>query len=370
MPLYNVMQRGLRLPRIGTIRKGIQVPVMEGDKPKKGRNGQIVTRPKEMPHFIFKCAESTANPADNIEAELYNLYGTNEIKALNVFLAFPDAEQNFSFWLEAYTHSQLIARSDERVITYLYDVETNQTLIRDGVVIEHSTNPDTPAGQIANKFPIGQAVPHTPELVLGKAKESGAEIKFKAVGRLTVVIRELKRLATFTLITGGYWYDIPQIYSTIQIVSEICRATGRGANTIPLVLRRTEVEGTYTDSTGAKKKKMRYDVELEIRPDFTRYLLETYESTPVALMLEQSNTGQPILPDNVTDVAEEFTEAETEAVEEGISYIEAKTLKVKGKKGTKMLGELDETQLHYVVEHGNDAEREAALVVLAHDHQK
>jgi hypothetical protein len=370
MPLYNVMNRGLRLPRIGTIRKGVQVPVLGPDgKPKKGRNG-IVTRPKEMPYFIFKCAESTANPGDNIEAELYNLYGTKEIRELNVFLAYPEAEQNFSFWLEAYTNSQLVARSDERVITYLYDVETNQTLIRDAVVIEHSTNPNSPAGKIANKVAIGQPVPHTPDLVLGETKESRNPITFKAVGRLTVVIRELRRLATFTLITGGYWYDIPQIYSTIQIVKDICNATGRGANTIPLILRRTEVEGTYTDDSGAKKKKMRHDVELEIRPDITRGLLESYNDSPFALALEQGHSGQPVLAANVGDVDEEFTDAiSAEAVEEGMSYIDAKQVTVKVRGVEKFVGELDEKQLRYLVDNAKtDEQRAAALVVLAHEH--
>ena len=376
MPLYNVMKRGLKLPRIGTIRKGVQVPVMGPDgKPKKGKNG-IVTRPKEMPHFIFKCAESTSDASDSIEAELYRLYGTNEIKSLNVFLADPNPDANFSFWLEAYTNSQLIARSDERTITYLYDVATNQTLVKDGVVIEHSTNPNSAAGQIANKYPIGTFVPHVADMVLGNAKESNNPIEFKAVGRLTVVIRELKRLATFTLITGGYWYDIPQIYSTIQIVNEITRATGRGANTIPLVLRRTEVEGTFTDSTGAKKKRMRYDVQLEIRPDFSKYLLESYEASPIAMMLEQNTmqAGQPVLAANVGQVIEEdFAETVEADTEQSMTYPEAKVVKVLGKDKTeKMLGELNEAQLRFVV--GNTkstAEQvEAANVILDHDYPR
>jgi hypothetical protein len=42
-------------------------------------------------------------------------------------------------------------------------------------------------------------------------------------------------------------------------------------------------------------------------------------------------------------------------------------LKVTGKKATKMLGELDEDHLRYVLQHGTDIERDAAQVVLAHD---
>lgn len=321
MPLYNLMDRGLRLPRIGTIRKGVQVPVMDGDKPKK-KDGVIVTRPKEMPHWIFKCAESTTDPntVGEIEKAIYQAYGTNQVKSLNVFLGYPDAFTNFSFWLEAYNFNQLIARSDERFVTYLFDVESNEILVKDGQVIAHSTKPKSAAGKLVAGIAIGNQLPHSPDMILGQAKNSEKAITFKAVGRLTVVIRELKRLATFTMITGGYWYDIPQIYSTIQIIDQITQATGRGANTIPLTLSRVEREGTFTAEDGSKKKRLFHDVQLEIRSDITAGLLETYNDSPFALAIANQ---QPVLPEKVTDVIEEdYATTVEEPTEEEVTMVE------------------------------------------------
>lgn len=318
MPLWNVMNRGLRLPRIGTIRKGIQVPVLDKEtgKPKK-KNGNIVTYPKEVPYFVFKCAESTGSDAANeIEQAIYAAYGSNQIYEINCFLAYPDAMQNFSFWMEAYTFNQLVARSDERVITYLFDIVTNETLIKDSVIVKLSSNPSSPAGKIVAPYKVGDSVPYVESMVLGKAKDSERPLTFKAVGRLTLVIRELKRLATFTLITGGYWSDIPQIYSTIEIIDQIVKSTGRGANTIPVSLRRVPREVHFTDENGDKKKKTSYDVQMEIRSDIIAGLLETYNDSPFALALS-GGPVTPALPEHVDAVAEDYTEAiEAEAPEE------------------------------------------------------
>jgi len=367
MPLYNIMNRGLRLASLGNIRKGIQVPVMDGDKPKRGKGNQIVTRPKEMPHFVFKFAESTNSPTEinPVEQELYQLYGTNEIKALNVFLAYPDAFQSFSFWLEAYTFNQLIARSDERNIQYLFDVESQETLVRDGILIKKSSKPNSHAGQITKGIEVGQPVPHLENMVIGKT-ESDRNIEFKAVGRLVVVIKELRRLATFTLKTGGYWYDIPQIYSTIRIIDEITKATGRGANTIPLILRRVEREGTFTDDKGAKKKRVRHDVELEIRADIVSGLLAGYDESPFALSIQNN---QPVLPSNVETVAEEDYADVVDSID-GIAEMsidDAKKTIIVTTQGNRMLmGELSPEKLQKVLDSSKSTpeQKAAAHIIL------
>jgi len=293
MPLYNVMNRGMRLPRIGTIRKGEQVPVIDKETGKpKTRNGEIVMRPVERPYFVFSIDQT--QQAD-VEQVLKSAYGGLQIKELNVFLAMPDAFSNFSFWMEAYNANQLVARSDERIVTYLFDVDTNTTLIKEGVIVEHSPKPDSPSGKLVNHLKIGAELPYTADMVLAQSKTSEKAIIFKAVGRLNVVIKELRRLVTFTVMTGGYWYDIPQIWSTVEILDSIAQSTGRGANTIPLKLRRVEREHKYTAEDGSKKKKISYDVELEIRADITAGLLESYDGAPFTFGL--ASPKQPTLPE-------------------------------------------------------------------------
>lgn len=307
MPLYNVMERGMKLPRIGTIRKGAQVPVLDKDTklPRKNGAGEIIMRPKEEKHFVFHI---DPEQQEKVLTVLAQAYGSKEITQLNVFLALPDAYSNWSAWMEAYNFNQLVARSDERVVTYLFDVESNETLIREGVVIAHSKFPESVAGKLVNGIEIGKTLPYDPEMILAMPKsKDGKPIRFKAVGRLTVVIKELRRLVTFTVITGGYWYDIPAISTTIDILDSIAQTTGRGANTIPLILRRTERERKYTDESGAKKTKMSYDIDLEIRGDITAGLLETYEESPFALKLESVKRQVfPELPSTIEQQDEEF----------------------------------------------------------------
>lgn len=306
MPLYNVMKRGMKLPSIGKIRKGIQTPVIDQatGQPKR-KNGEIVMRPKELPHWVFNI---DPQQREEVMGVLEKAYGTKEIKELNVYLAKPDAFSNWSAWMKAYNSNQVVAVSDERVVTYLFDVDTDETLIKDGVVIAHTKNPESAAGKLVNKISIGDTLAYDPTMIVAVSKTSGRPITFKAEGLLNVVIYELHRLVELTVITGGYWYDIPGIHTTIDILESITQATGRGANTIPLRLRRVEREHKYTDENGAKKKKVSYDIELEIRADIVAGLLETYEQSPFALKLNQPRSG-PTLPElSGPEPEEDFSE--------------------------------------------------------------
>lgn len=378
MPLMNVMKRGMKLPAIGKIRKGEQVPVIDKDTglPKKSK-GEIVMRPKECPHFVFTI---DATQEADVWKVLKASYGTDKIKELNVFLAHPDANTNFSFWLEAYNANQLVARSDERIVTYLFDVDTNTTLIKDGVIVEHSPKPNSPSGKLVNGLKIGAELPYQPDMILAQSKTSDKAITFKAVGRLTVIIRELRRAETFTVMTGGYWYDIPQIWTTIEILDSIAQATGRGANTIPLKLRRVEREHKYTAEDGSKKKKVSHDLELVIRTDIVAQLLESYDGAPFTFGLESGTRSQPTLPAiGAGEMAEQYDDSDTiqdvnvlEYAEESPDIVAARSviMKVQGG-GEKFVGELGIKQLKFVVANGKDpAQVGAAKLVLAHDHQE
>lgn len=292
MPLYNVMERGLRLPRIGTIRKGIQVPVVDREtgKPKKNGKGEVMMYPKEMPHFVFHVDPTQEADVFGI---LNNLYGKpEEIKELNVFLAKPDAFSNWSAWQEAYNFNQLIARSDERHILYLFDTESNEILIKDGVIVNMPSKPNSPAGSLLKGYKVGDQLPYQKDMIVSQSKGQDAKaITFKAVGRLEIIVKEvcleLQRLVTFTVITGSYWYDIPSIQSAVTLIDEICKITGKDANTIPLLLRRVEREHPYTDKDGQKKRKVSHDIELELQGKVVMGLLQSYNDNPFANDIEK-----------------------------------------------------------------------------------
>lgn len=319
MPLYNVMKRGMRLPSIGKIRKGEQVPVIDKETglPKKSK-GEIVMRPVERPYFVFSIDQSQEAGVWDV---LKKSYGTDQIKELNVYLAMPDAYSNFAFWMEAYNANQLVARSDERIVTYLFDVDTNTTLVKDGVIVEHSPKPNSPSGKLVNHLPLGSELPYSPDMVLAQSKTSDRAIVFKAVGRLTLIIRELRRAETFTVMTGGYWYDIPQIWTTIEMLDSISQATGRGVNTIPLKLRRVEREHKYTAEDGSKKKKVSHDLELVIRTDIVAGLLESYDGAPFTFNLAAGSNNQPTLPELTTgpEPAEVYDDSDTVVDSEAIN---------------------------------------------------
>lgn len=377
MPLYNVKNRGMKFAPLGSIRKGMQVPVLDKEtgKPKK-RNGEIVTRPKEMPHFIF---HADATREEQIVGKLASEYGGTEIKSLNVLLAFPDPAQCWSCWMEAYNHNQLIARSDERILTYLFDTESNETLVKDGAVIMHSSAKNSPAALLVRDIPVGSPVPYVEDMVVGTSKSSNAPITFSAVGRLTVVIPELHKgdnplpLGTWKVVTGGYWTDIPQIDSAMEMVKSICKITGCTANMIPLLLRRAEVESTYTKEDGSQGKRTSYPLVLEVRGDVISGLLETYNSSPFLNMLESHpapalNAPAEAQEENYGDAPAEAIEADAVSAVPFMTYDAAKQVLIHVQRVEKFMGELNPQQLQYVVEHEDKysfQQVDAARVLLA-----
>lgn len=370
MPLYNVQNRGMKFAPLGSIRKGMQVPVVnkETGKPKK-RGGEIVTRPKEMPYFIF---HPDAAREEQIMGKLVQVHGGLEIKAIDVLLAYPDPSKCWSCWMEAYNNSQLIARSDERVITYLFDTASNETLIKDSVVIAHSSAASSAAGLIVKDIPIGSPVNYVEDMVVSVSKSSNTPIKFAPVGRLTVVIPELHKgenplpFGTWKVVTGGYWMDIPQIDSTMQMVESICKLTGCGANMIPLLLRRSEVETSYVKEDGSQGKRISYPLQLDVRGDVISGLLEKYDSSPFETFLLEQPTQAPALNSPV-DVEENFEDSVVEPIiPEALNseYEEARKFIVSVRGTEKFMDELTDEQLVYASTHGKPEQQNAAKIVL------
>jgi len=325
MPIFGITQRGLRFPRLGTIRKGQQEPVIDREtgKPRLNNRNEAIMRPVEMPWFVFNTdtmlgeyipegvderamtkkelmewKKKTAVEKQEHEErdyklryelleEIYRVYGTNQITQLNVFLPYPEAEPAFNFWLEAYANNQLIARSDEVKITFLFDTSTSEVLVRGGLIVRHSGNPRSVAGSLVEDLPIGGVLPYEKDMVVAQAKSSGDKIGFKASGRLNIVIPELKRLATWMVITGA-WSDIASIYSAVDIIGQISRVTGRPANTIPLILRRVPRQQKYEDENGKTHSSTKHYIEAQVVSDAVKGLLTAYENTP--FMLQAMNS--------------------------------------------------------------------------------
>lgn len=308
MPLYRVLARGMKLPRIGTIRKGSKVPILDNGKPRLNAKGEAVMRPVEQPYWVIHV--DAADDERTLET-LYDAYGTREITCLNVYLLYPDADLNWSSWMEAYTAGQLVARSDERIITYLSDPTNGQTLIQDGRVANLPKNPKSPTARLIEGLGVGDILSYSEDMVLAVSAGSNEPITWKAVGRLSVVIKELGRPDRwFQMITGSYWYDIPFVYTAIDKVRDVARYTNRPANTIPLLLKRVPVETSYEDENGKKHRKTMHCVQLELRDDVVKGLMQAYEDTPFTFQLASRPT-LPALGDGIITQAEYADSVET-----------------------------------------------------------
>lgn len=295
MPILNSNQRGLRIPKIGDIRKGVKVPVMtkKGNKevPKQDQLGNIIYRPKEVDYWVFQI--------DKIEQEaieiLEQAYGPKP-KVINCFLATRDKDQSWDVWYEAYTYNQLVARSDGNVIHFLFDVVTKQKLIIGGKVKELPNDPETKAAQLLIGKEIGDKVFHADELEVAEGV-----LLNKAVGRLNVVIPELERHTSFTVHTGGRWFDVPHITEMVETIFEISAQIGRPPTVIPFTLSRVERQRTYTKKDGKKGSRVAYDVQMELHPKIFKGMLKAYQDTPVMLMAQH----QPALPEPPADLSED-----------------------------------------------------------------
>jgi len=278
MPIVNVALRAQKLPRIGTIRKGIKKPVIDKNtgEPRVGARGEIVTYPSEVPYFVFNT-DPTDTKTPEIIAEKYGL----EPMEIDVYLPFRTVEANWDYWLEAYVFSQMVGRSDGQVVKFLRDIETGEMLIKNGQVVAHSSDPTSAAGQLVNDLKIGDILGYYDEMVLartGNDKEN--EVRFKAVGRLQVVLPVLNRMATFTVMTGSLYYDIPFINSAIDVAQDIAHALNINLNTIPMKLRRVPIEVSVPGKDGTRKKVTKHFIQMEVNPDFVAEMMKLHSRLP------------------------------------------------------------------------------------------
>jgi hypothetical protein len=118
MPIKGLTER-TRLPRLGKIHLGIQVPVMKEGKPKlyeSGPNkGQPIMRPKATDYFVF---------TEDVREEMEAIYGP-EPKELNILIATDDPEEWASQWYRCYSRSRgLVCRGDGETCHRMIDTKT------------------------------------------------------------------------------------------------------------------------------------------------------------------------------------------------------------------------------------------------------
>jgi hypothetical protein len=220
--IKGLTDRGQAFPQIGNIRKG----------DKSGKNGA----PKDLNYFRVEFDEKETQAAAAFAAAY-----PNQPTEVNIFLPFNEIERCWDAWCEGYTAGRMVARSDGENFLYLVDLATGSLVVRDGVRVDN-----------------GQKEPHRE--VLGKAKNS--VIKCKPVGRLKVLIPELRRLAYMVVHTTSV-IDIRNLSEQLEAIKQI---NGGQIVGVPLVLKRRPKEISVPNADGTKRRLVKWMLSIEADP--------------------------------------------------------------------------------------------------------
>lgn len=231
MPIYGLTNRGLAFPQIGTIRKG-------------GKKDEKANRPgQDLTYFRveFDAAEIES------QAKFLEVYKEQPTR-INIVFPFDDLDAVASFWLEAYTAGRMIARSDGKKYLYKVSTKTGEIEVLDGLTKDGRTrlyDPNEPAG-FYHSQKTGKDVP----------------VYCKAVGRIRVVIPELKRYAYMMVLTTSL-NDVMNLSEQLETIKFV--NNGRIAG-IPLILQRKPRMVSTPNADGSRARREKWLLSIEADP--------------------------------------------------------------------------------------------------------
>ena len=263
----------MRLPKIGNIRKGVKVPVIDKNtkKPALDNFGKIKTYPKEVPHFVVSF------DVPGLQERFEKAYGKEPV-TINCFLAASDVNRVWMSAYEAYSYSEKTAASDGVNITYLLDPTTSQKIIINGVISEMPTNSNGPAAKVVQGFGLGDSVPFT--------DETQDALGLTPHGRLNVIVAELNERAFLTVHTGGRYGDVPHLEYMVDEIFDLAEGINRSPIMIPFTLTRYEVERKYKQE-GKTKKRVGWDIMMRISDKVFEGVMQAYQANPIRLIVDQ-----------------------------------------------------------------------------------
>ena len=216
MPIKHLqLDRPAAFPCIGKLRKG-------GEKQTNAKGKEVMGR--DLDHFRFTTDDVDA-------ATAFGAYYGAEPKAINVFLPFATADENFAAWMEEYRAGGLVRRCDGETCVFSRDAK--------GVAITLPTPCAHPCG-------------------------------CKQVGRLTVIIPELVRMA-YVMVETHSVYDIIQLTENLQ-AAQAMRGDLRG---IPFILSRREREISTPTGDGGRARRKKSLLFIEPDPSWVARQLES-----------------------------------------------------------------------------------------------
>lgn len=276
MPIKNLTDRGLAFPQIGVIRKGSP----------KGEN-----RPgQDLQYFRVEFDEAEVKARQSFD-DTYSKSG-GKPAAMRVVFPFNEIDRVWDAYLEAYSASRLIARSDGETILYWRD--NGNTIVKNGLATVTQTVKIWRRTEGKNTEPLevelveGQPVPYIEDMVFHRTEKT--LVTAKPVGRLRVVLPELKRLAYLTLTTTSM-NDIIALggpeSGELGAIKEICRILNLPLAGVPLILRRKPRPISFTKDDGSQSRMTRWLVHIEADPEFVEKALASsrHLAMPVVQLL-------------------------------------------------------------------------------------
>jgi hypothetical protein len=214
MPILGLTGQGASLPRIGILRKG-------APKPERGPG-------KDLKYFRFATDDAEA------AAKFKEHYGA-EPCSIRILLPYESTGQNFEAWREDWAASSLKHRCDGETCAMWLD--------KNG---EYSTEPKPCPGGC------------------------------KQVGRLTVIIPELKRWASVTVLTTSE-HDIRQIDANLLALEALQRSRGGTLRGVPLILKRSPQKISTPKDGGGRMRVEKWLISIEAQPQWVELQIAAQE---------------------------------------------------------------------------------------------
>lgn len=217
MPIKRLSNQEPAFPKIGTLRKG-------APKPNDKQPG------KDLTYFRFDTPDPEA------QADFEAAYGKTPA-SVNVYLPYPTTDENFSVWQEEYRAGGLVHRCDGETMTV--------HLLPNGM---YSTEP--------------KPCPY-------HGKQTDRNTGCKPVGRLSVIVPELKRFAYVTVGTNSI-NDIMELTANLNAVVAM-RGSLQG---VPMVLTRRPEKISTPDGKGGRVRYEKWMLHIEPDPAWVRVQLD------------------------------------------------------------------------------------------------
>lgn len=277
--------RGANFPQIGEIRKGAKKPE-KGDRPGKDLTYfRIEFEKGEPPETAAKCRA---------------LFG-DEPKELRIMLPLNRIDSVWSAWIDGYTAGGLVYRSNGNDaagiaagemgglgVIFWRNPMTGQTLVRNGMALDHLTLPDGTEIEQGDAVPCVASMGHP----VGKYETADGELRdllARPDARLMVMLQGLGRFAYLVFKTTSQ-HDIANLDAQLEGLEAVQRAaTAAGLSGVPLVMRRRPKMVSTPIKKGNVVKRQRMEkwlVSLETDPEWATVKMNAMIEAATPAVLE------------------------------------------------------------------------------------